>query len=1473
MACPNDLSLGPAASCRTLDFTLGFEYRVLFVLHYALSCLLLAHLASHTAFTHARVTKHRLDPLMAAKLLAAAVGVAVTATVLAYSNRALADFPGLRNWASAGYALQMGYVVLLASGSYLRHTRNIAPSTALALTLILSVLFGIAHVRTLLIASVSPTLAALSVVVLAWQITQLVLELLPKRRFLNSEHLPKAKEATSSVVSRLAFTFLFPLLLRGRKEALSLDDLSSFGIPPPMTAEAAGRALSDELAQTKAHRTPWTLIKASLRTFLGAFLAPVVPKLALVGATFAQPFIVQAMLSFISSYATEGAQPVHSSRGWALVGAYALVYFTMAASTAFYFDKVYAAAMQYRAALITIIYEKSLRLSANMAQTEGSGAAVVYMSVDVERVVEGTTYIHEAWAALLSITLAAIIMWYQASYAMLSTMAVICFFLVVTTCVASVVEKSQMGWMEATNARVKFITSAVSNIIPIKLSAIEAQFPARTSALRNTEVDRLKHFFRRLVSVAVLSTATVNVAGVAALGTYVALGLGGPLEPAKLFTILTVVNLLTLPISTIGHVFPQILASLASFRRIAGFLAAEEKGDLAGDDNHWLGPVPRVAAEVEKGDSVRSAASAPRDISLAGACFATGLGSLPVLEDLNITIGDGKLTMLVGPVGSGKSVLLRSLLKETYLVRGSCTFPAPGSVSYVAQDAFIFPASVRANIVLGQPFEPSWYKSVLTACALDSDIASMPQADMTHMGDKGDTVSGGQKQRIALARAVYTRSPVTLLDDCFSALDAHTASNVFDSLFGPIGLLRGRTVLLATHILSHLTIADDIIVLEAGQLVAQGTFDTLRASAIDVDAYTSQKKHNKSAGGSSSPQTAVVLEDEVPIPIPAVVEEARPASVQSNDDADEDGASLKLNTWAPYKFYFRACEWNNLILTAVTLLCAGGLEIGLQIYLKEWSQAGGYSHTAWLLGYASFAVACAVATGLSFTAYTQTATPHASRSIHSQMISAALSAPVAYFHRIPPSRLVNRFTGDVNAVDFTFPISLLDFAFSFTFILGSMVLICLAVPWLAIAMPALLYAYYTIQKFYLATSQQFQRLEMSSKSPLFGTFNTALSGIVTIRAFGAQDLFLRQGAHHLDRSQMPMYYRYAGIRFLRTTLSFCTLFVAVCVALLAVGLRRSTSAGFLGVTLSQLVGFSQGLQNLILAWTRVENGIVSVERVREVTNAPAEPKRDADAADGSPTQWPALGKIEFRNVCLKYKEDLEPALKNMSFTIRGGEKMGICGRTGSGKSSTVLALLAGVDPSLVTGEILIDDVDIKSVQTDVLRSSISLVSQTPSLFYLSIRKNLTVGFPVDTPPSDDVIWSVLERVGMREAVNKLPGKLDAVLSSDGMEFSRGERQLLCIARVLLEKRKIVILDEASSSMDMQTDARLRIVLQTHLKDCTVIAVAHRLSSIVDFDAVAVLEKGQLVEHGAPRELLARPATQFAKLAKTQGITA
>jgi len=334
--------------------------------------------------------------------------------------------------------------------------------------------------------------------------------------------------------------------------------------------------------------------------------------------------------------------------------------------------------------------------------------------------------------------------------------------------------------------------------------------------------------------------------------------------------------------------------------------------------------------------------------------------------------------------------------------------------------------------------------------------------------------------------------------------------------------------------------------------------------------------------------------------------------------------------------------------------------------------------------------------------------------------------------------------------------------------------------------------------------------------------------------------------------------------------SFVSFVVAVGLSALAIGLRHSTSPAFLGLALSNLANLSNGLSNLLISMAQSENGSVSISRVHEISNLP--PEEETASVVCVPAlhekgSWPREGSIKFENVQMRYKPNLEPALKGVSFSVPAGQRVGICGRTGSGKSSIILALFRGLDRSLTSGKISIDDADIQDLPIAQLRDSLSLVAQEPFLWHASLRDNLDP----ERQLQDRDIWSALQQVGMKEAVSALPDGIETHVE-DGGSFSRGQRQLLCLARVLLRRRKIVILDEASSSLDLETDEKMREVIRTELAGCTVIAVAHRLATIMDFDMILVMDEGVVVEWGAPQELLGRSSSRFALLAGSQGLS-
>ncbi|KIK69354.1 hypothetical protein GYMLUDRAFT_35426 [Collybiopsis luxurians FD-317 M1] len=1468
--CDNEASFGPVSSCRHMDFTLGFQYRILAIL----PCTIFAFCAFIRVIflvQSPRITTRVLDLLACVKLVFA---MALFASLL--GTVSLVPRDGWGAWATRAYALDTATAALILPLSYLHHTRRPAPSTLLILFLALSVLLSATQLRTYAITSLKneaffPAFATS----FAARACLLFAELWHKRRSIKRDHKPAALETTSSLPARLFFVYLYPILYAGFKRSFDLDDLDAFGLPPTMSSGPANQKLSQSLEYYYKRQKPTyshekrDIFLPSIHAFFFMFVAPAGPKLLLIAATFAQTYLVQAMLSFVESY-TDGGQQQDPSHGWALVGAYALVYFTIAFCTSLYWDKVYAMVVTYRAALVSVIFDKSLVLSAEVAESEGRSTAMTYMSVDVERVCEGIAFFHETWTSSVSIAVAAVILWFEAEFAMIPPICIMVSFFLITSYIGKRVARAQKAWMGSTQARLKILTSIMSQIIPVKLLAVEDTTRKWVEPVRQKEIDYLRGFFEKLVIVGVLSSATINFAGLSALGTYVGIHGAENLRPDKLFTILTVVNLVTLPISTVGNCFPLLLASFASMKRIAGFLSLPEKQS---SENTLTSKQTSLDSKGTLSSTSLSGQPKPAlSLSLSHVNVAAKEGGKALLEDCSISLEPNGLVMVVGPVGAGKSMLLKTLLSETYILSGSL-FPRSCSsrIAYAPQDAFLWPTTIRENIVMDNAFDEVWYGTVLDACSLRYDLKRMDKGDMTILsegGSGGGGVSGGQRQRISLARAVYANCDIVLLDDCFSALDAHTAKSVFSRLFSPKGgLLCGKGVMLVTHNLKHLRIADKVIILDKGTIVSQGTLLELRAGHVDVARYIGEQGDAQEEGDGEEREREESISSEEAT---ADLDSKKTSSVANPAKLDEEqkGASI-TSPWAPYIFYLKACGWKRLAVCFSCLVLYTAMQIGLQILLKEWSESSTTNHGPWLGGYAGFTVACFLSSFTTLYVYTQLTAPHASLVIHARQLAAVLAAPVSYFQETPLSKLQNRWSSDMYITDFAFPRALQDFTFTAVYVVGAIILILIAVPWLAISIPFLAVVYWYLQRIYLATSKQLQRLTMSSKTPMYAAFTTTLSGLVTIRAFQSEHYFKQLSMRHLDRAQAPMYYRYAGIRFLRTSLNLLTALIAIAVAALAVGLRGSTSGGYLGVALSQLVSLAQSLINLLLAYTRVENGIVSVERVFELdvqkeggdSSGETEPR-------GLGPNWPERGHVEFRGVSLRYREELDPVLHNMSFTVQGGEKLGICGRTGSGKSSTVFALLQGISsPDLRSGSILIDGVDISKIPPAILRSNISTVSQTPFLLFASVRDNLTLGCSEGI--TDSQIWDALDLVGLRKAVSELGEKLDTVMSADGLSFSSGERQLLCIARVLLQKRKIVILDEASSSMDSTTDQRLLKVLNTALRDVTVISVAHRISTILDYNQVMVLEDGRIVEVGAPKMLLKMEGSHFASLYRNQ----
>ncbi|KAK7689002.1 hypothetical protein QCA50_007693 [Cerrena zonata] len=699
----------------------------------------------------------------------------------------------------------------------------------------------------------------------------------------------------------------------------------------------------------------------------------------------------------------------------------------------------------------------------------------------------------------------------------------------------------------------------------------------------------------------------------------------------------------------------------------------------------------------------------------------------------------------------------------------------------------------------------------------------------------------------ALARAVYANAPWTLLDDPLSALDAHTEAHVFSSLFGSNGLLQGRAVILVTHNVNHLNSAGSVLVMEKGQLQYNGTLQEITSTGYDFKGI--EPVHSNEGDPKEIDQT---FEDK---------------SEKEESSPDEAAISKKSLGFTPYIFYGQMATWKFALAGVLLVALTGLMKLGLQVYLKEWSTTNGRHTGAWIGGFAGFNAAWVVANGLAIWQFTCVMACIASISAHNVEVKALFATVPSYFMATSAGTIINRLSQDIFLMDYEFTLALANWTLQITTLVGMLVFIFVATPWLTLSIIPLGALYVATLLFYTATSKQLQHLQIASKSPLYTLFSSTMTGLETIRAYGAEAHFWSQNDHYLDRSQRPFYLRFAGMRFLRTILCLISFIVAVGLAVLAVGLRHSTDPSLLGLGLSNLTNLALQLSLLLMTFANLENGSVAVSRIHEIASLPAEENSVAKGTSPKMGQWPSAGEIKFEDVRLTYKQDLAPALDGISFHIKAGQKIGICGQSGSGKSSLILSLFHGLQAPLISGKITIDGLEAKDTSLGPWRRAMSLVVQDAFLWHASLRDNLDPERKLE----DTVLWSALEHVGMKDAVTELQDKLDTVID-DGGSLSKGQKQLLCLARVLLHKRKIVVLDEASSSLDTKTDEKMHEVINTELAGCTVLAVAHRIATIIDYDWILVMHEGKIVESGTPEELLSLETSKFFSLAASQGIS-
>ncbi|KAL5086662.1 hypothetical protein Trisim1_008747 [Trichoderma cf. simile WF8] len=1427
-----DNVFGPQVhGCREdFDFTLLFEQSILSILP-SLIFLLLALSRCFLVWKRPTLLRQPLDVLLCSKMLAfLGFGATQIALIIQYavSDRA---FTKVSIAASA-----ISLVTLLPSAilSYLDHHRSIRPSTLLCSFLALATLFDVSQARTLWLRHDGSPLPATFTAAVAFRFCMLLLESVEKRSLLKEVYRSYSPEALGSIFNRSVFWWLNRLLLRGSASVLRQEDLMSLD---PQLLPSSANPSDFGSAWAKANKdTSHALFKTTITFFLKQFLPIFLPRVFLIGFNIAQPLLIYRAVSLLAENQSQDRQ----NAGHGMIGATILVYLGIALSTGLYKRQTYRCMTMIRSALVSLIYETTLQVRLTAATDK---AALTLMSTDIDQIASGLENLDVVWASPIEIALAIYILVEEISLAALAPVVV------VIACTASAfglsifAPKYQIAWVGAIQARVATTASMLGNMKGIRMSGLTSKYTSTIHNARVTELHKSLPFRRILVAANVFGTISRSIAPVGAFVMYSLLRhtrFGNTVDPATVFSSLALLTLVAQPLMQLMFVLPMILGSLGCFARIEKYLLSRSQPK----NTETLAEIVSLEHSADSKSGFQSIeldelSSSKHLISLRDATFCFDDESDAVLRNLSASVPQASLIMVTGPVGCGKSALLLAMLGEMTLAHGSVDRRPHLRSSYCAQETWLPNMSIRKIILGPSEFNASWYREVIHACALEQDLASLVEGDETAVGAGGIMLSGGQKQRVGLARALYAKPQLILLDDITSGLDATTEQAVVQRVLGADGLCRtyDMSVLLSTHKTHFMHIMDRIWSLNQ---------DGSLCEIADPPAQTENSAENL-----ISMHSATREDDEGAEPSASV--SAKPTPQDDNDSARQQG-DLSL-----YLYYLKAMGWKLATSVLISAIGFAFMATFPSVWLSWWSDSElkhPGAHQAKYLGvYAALGVAAVLFHTLLLWTSLIEAVPVTSIKLHKLLLDKVMSAPLSFFVTTDTGVTVNRFSQDMSLLDNRLPAAMVQTLDGIFLTVATIIVIAVTSKYTAISFPILLAILYILQKFYLRTSRQMRLLDLESKSALYTNFLETLQGIATVRAFGWQDYFRDLNRGFLSEAQKPYYLMFSIQVWLNVMLNLIVAITMILTMSLAMELRNGFSAGTLGLALTNISTISQTLSYVIQSWTEMETSVGALMRLKSFLNdTPSEhlPGED-NVPDG---EWPSKGQLTFKGLTVKYSADSVAVLRDISLEVTPGMQIGVCGRTGSGKSSLILSILRMND--IVDGSITIDGQDLSLMPRDTIRRNIAVLPQDPVLLEGSLRFNLD---PFGEH-SDTEITSALADVDLGHLC-ETPDALDAALETD--KLSAGQKQLLCIARALMSRSKFLMLDEATSAVDRETEDKIVKLVHEKFGGCTVIAVAHRLRTLLEFDWILVMEQGQIVEQGKPSDLLAQEDGRWRQL--------
>ncbi|XP_038072564.1 ATP-binding cassette sub-family C member 9-like isoform X2 [Patiria miniata] len=1332
-----------------------------------------------------------------------------------------------------------------------------------------------------------------------------------------------------SVLSQVTLAWLTKLFRLGNKRPLERKDLGS--LPERHTSQENYKQFKEAFRKEKENATK-DKRKVSLFRVFGHFcgirlLAVGSLKLVSVLVKFTTPAAIRGIVLYASAHKYQDESVVEEqhfitvseffSNGYILLFILfvAKVTHVLCIRSVQYYLTVQA--IHTRIAIQGMVYDKSLRLSLGGGSNGGNtaGKLINFMSIDPANLQQMFREFHSILATVLSITITMVLLYLLLGFSALIGAASLFLVMPLTALAGRGMSKFQKKALLFSDSRLKYSKELVQAIKLVKMYGWEDVFCHTVESVRKQEL--LANLVR---SICFALTTTIASAGpilitLVSFGTYTLLS-GQALTPEVALPALSLFYLFESSLFYFPFYISYMVTGVISTHRLQAFLMSTEVEGPAGTSRQTCRDATHDDLEVKFKPLGGSPASGgtplgtnERSESNSGAVNGNGLQlevlgrngnggistehlqsgvavkikhgtfswdseSDAVLHDISVNIPSGKLTVIIGSVGSGKSSLLSAMLGEMTTLSGHINLQ-DSDVAYTAQTPWIMNASVRDNITLDCNMDDVRYQEVIAACALQPDLEQFPAGDRTEIGEKGINISGGQKQRISLARALYSNKTTVIMDDPLSALDAHVCRHIVQQ--GIAGLLskNGRTAILVTNQLHLMKLADHVLVMINGRVELQGTQQEIGAEDFHTSPSWSQLLQPITNHQDQVDDLERSSKDEPPLADQSsdITNGKKPDTSSQQDKHEPSGQLVKDEerkygsvSHRVYLYLIRVIGW-PLLAWIVALFVFNGCLIGKAFKLAEWSEAGiADTNTTvpaqtsyYIMGYTAWSAGCVTAVIISDVARTSAAY-FATRNLFQKLLNNVIHLPLRFFDTTPTGRILNRFSSDTNSID-QYLFQNLD-AVLFNAIEGLFFIILdsIVAPAYLIAIIPLAIIHFLIVRFFLASSREIKRMESISRSPVLAYFTQTLDGLPTIRAYGYQKHFLASLLSKVNENCTAYLYLQTSNLWLNIWLDIlgtCMVLAAGVAALLASSFD-GVSASLVGLAIAIAVKNSSVIGYLAKFCGELEIRMNAVERIEHYTCLPTEKYQGIEPA----SDWPSSGGIEFNQLSARYDITLQPVLNKIDLRIEPGKKIGICGRTGSGKSSLTLALLQLIDTH--EGSLIIDGLDVSHVSLSALRQQMSIIPQDPVLFTGTIRKNLD---PTGKMADGD-LWEALQIAQVKGLVSDLGG-LDFQVSEGGENFSVGQRQLFCLARAFLRKSRILIMDEATASVDLEMDKTLQQVVVEAFKDRTVLIVAHRVETIMNCDTILVMSNGEITEMGTPEQLLATPEGEFAALVQAR----